>query len=442
MRRVLLLSCCLLPLLCAAQTARNASRHTTPAAAATTVYEAYVDSLAATKATFDSLRAHDQQLRDLLFPAVDPSARYMRLFTPLVYHRDVARRQLLSASDSSALYVCPTIVDRTLLHTYIYSPQYVVRSRRGETTGGGTPLWHTAEQIPLPALSETFDDVPPVAEKDFEAIDLVIKKPNFWTLKGDLYLQVMQNYYSSNWYQGMESNVSWLGKVSLEANYNNKQKVTWDNKLEMNLGFQTDRSDELHKLKTSEDLLRYTTKVGLQATKHWYYTFQFIANTQFMNTYESNSDNLTSSFFGPLNINASLGMTYNFSCCKERLTGSVYLSPIAVNYKFVEHSTLADLNGIDVGKHSLWDFGSTFTIEGTWAFNNIISWTTRLYGYTSYDRLELQWENTFDVKVSRIIALTLYAYPRFDDSSSSLKDKGYGYFQLKEYVSFGLTYSF
>ena len=33
----------------------------------------------------------------------------------------------------------------------------------------------------------------------------------------------------------------------------------------------------------------------------------------------------------------------------------------------------------------------------------------------------------------------LYIYPRFDDSKK--RDKDYGYFQLKEYISFGFAYS-
>ncbi len=53
---------------------------------------------------------------------------------------------------------------------------------------------------------------------------------------GDYYLQFLQNYVSDNWYKGGESNYSMLGSVTMQANYNNKQKVKWENKLEMRLG--------------------------------------------------------------------------------------------------------------------------------------------------------------------------------------------------------------
>ncbi len=95
--------------------------------------------------------------------------------------------------------------------------------------------------------------------------DIVIFNPNFWTFGGDYYLQFLQNYVSDNWYKGGESNYSMLGRVTMMANYNNKQKVKWENKLEMRLGYQTSKGDSVHTLKTSDDLIRYTSKLGLQA---------------------------------------------------------------------------------------------------------------------------------------------------------------------------------
>ncbi len=400
------------------------------------IVQRYVDSLAIAKTLADTLYLSCQQARTDGTVAIASDPRYMRLFTPLSYHPDIIARQLSLTPSTAPCYT----LDHALINIYIYQPERV-RHYAIERKQRDNDLFIPKRMRRTTPLTDTFD-IPAIADYDFDSIDLVITKPNFWSFAGEVYLQAMQNYYSANWYQGLESNVSWLAKVALQANYDNKRRWTWDNKLEMNLGFQTNRSDEVHKLKTSDDLFRYTTKVGLQATKKWYYTVQAIANTQFMRSYESNTDNITSAFFAPLNINMSIGMTYNVSLCNNKLTGSVYLSPLAINYKFCHRTELAETNGIDAGRHHLVDYGSTATIEGTWTFNDIVSWTTRLYGYTSYHRLELQWENTCNVKVSRIIALTFYIYPRFDDSSADLKDHSMGYFQLKEYTSFGLTYSF
>ena len=53
----------------------------------------------------------------------------------------------------------------------------------------------------------------------------------------------------------------------MQANYNNKQKVKWENRLELKYGMQSSRSDSLHSFKSTEDLIRLTSKLGLQATK-------------------------------------------------------------------------------------------------------------------------------------------------------------------------------
>jgi hypothetical protein len=54
-----------------------------------------------------------------------------------------------------------------------------------------------------------------------------------------------------------------VGALTLEANYDNKEKWLWNNKLELKLGFIRSRTDSLHKLKTNDDLIRLTSKVGL-----------------------------------------------------------------------------------------------------------------------------------------------------------------------------------
>ena len=46
------------------------------------------------------------------------------------------------------------------------------------------------------------------------------------------------------------------------------------------------------------------------------------------------------------------------------------------------------------------------------------------------------------MKISKVITTSIYIYPRYDDSNIGRKDGDFGYFQLKEYTSIGLAYSF
>ncbi len=96
--------------------------------------------------------------------------------------------------------------------------------------------------------------------------------------------------------------------------------------------------------------------------------------------------------------------------------------------------------GIDEGKHHLSDFGSQLTASLEWKMNDVLTWKTRLYGFTSYHRAEIEWENTFELKVSKYISANLFLFPRFDDSNKW--DSDLGYWQFKEYSSLGFAYNF
>ena len=287
-------------------------------------------------------------------------------------------------------------------------------------------------------MAETMSPAP--IEPDIIVYSPVVGKPNFWKYSGEFYLQFLQNYISGNWYKGGESNYSALGSITFEANYNNKQKVKWDNKLELKIGFITSKSDSLHSFKTSEDLIRYTSKLGLQASKKWYYTLQMVANTQFYKGYKSNDATVYSDFISPLNVNVSLGMDYSVEALNKRLTGNIHLAPIAYNFRYVRLLPLAVRYGLKEGRHVLHDIGSQFTAELTWKFSDNVMWKSRLYGFTTFKKAELEWENTFSLKFNRFISSNIFIYPRFDDGIS--RDEHHGYWQLKEFVSVGLNYSF
>ena len=287
-------------------------------------------------------------------------------------------------------------------------------------------------------LSEKVEPV--VEEPIFEPVEVFVSKPNFWTVKGDYYLQFLQNYISSNWHKGGESNYSMVGSLTMEANYNNKQKMKWENKLELKLGFQSSRSDSLHSFKASEDLIRYTSKLGLQASNKWYYTLQLIANTQFTHGYKSNDAFVYSDFLSPLNVNLSLGMDYTVDAFKKKLTGNLHIAPLAYNFRYVNRKELSTRYGLDEGHRVLHDFGSQFTVELLWVLSDNIKWKTRVYGYTTYKRAELEWENTFMFQFNKYISTNLFIYPRFDDGAS--RNGHHGYWQLKEFLSLGFNYSF
>ncbi|HCC87770.1 MAG TPA: hypothetical protein DEQ17_06090 [Prevotella sp.] len=324
--------------------------------------------------------------------------------------------------------------DSTLLSLYLSHPEWVINTERRLETTGPVIKPKTIKESPTEIIEKALPKEP-----DRQPIELVVFKPDFWHFGGDYYLQFLQNYLSGNWYQGGESNYSMMGSVTLSANYNNKQKVKWDNKLEMKFGMQTSKSDSIHSVKPTEDLLRYTGKLGLQAASKWYYTFQLIAQTQWARHYDSNSRAVKSDLFSPLNVNLSVGMDYSANWLKGKLYGSFHIAPFAYNFKYVGRLALASNNGIESEHHSLHDFGSQTTIDLTWKFSDNISWKTRLYAYTTYKRMEAEWENTISFQFNRYLATNIFLYPRFDDGRT--RDDKLGYWMFREYFSIGFSYS-
>ena len=376
-------------------------------------------------------------------PKSKNSSSCYRLFTPLTFFHNVASNQLSITSDNHD--EVNQAIDQALMHVYLNRPD-LVQVTQSEQENAGTLRQDIIEST-VSQTVEMVEQAAPMPDAPVAApVELVVEKPNFWKYKGDGALQFMQNHVSDNWYKGGESNYSAIGTLTLEANYDNKEKWKWDNKLEMKLGFQTSPSDTVNKFKTNEDIIRLTSKIGLKAVNRWYYTLQVQAYTQFYHGLKSNKEFVFSDFMSPFNLSAGLGMDYKVEWLKKRLTGTINMSPLAVNYRYVDRANLAQSFGVKVPKHthSLTDFGSQLTAQLEWKITDNFSWKSRVYGFTSYHRAQLEWENTFNLKVSKYISANLFLYPRLDDSNKKYKDDGsrMSYWQFKEYSSLGFSYNF
>ena len=395
---------------------------------------AYLDSLSIYKAEIDSLKRSSDSLRASLgYPAEN---KYFRLFSPTAFYRDIAGRSFSLGNNAS------NSIDNGMMYIYLHHPELVEYSAKNiskkEKSTKLTDITKRPERIELTKqVQETQTQTVPDIEA--EPIDMVVTKPNFWTFHGDYYLQFLQNYISSNWYKSGSNSYSMMGTVTLQYNYNNKQKVKWDNKLEMRLGFQTTEADTVNQFKTSDDLIRYTSKLGLQAHANWYYTMQLIAQTQFTRGLKNNNDYVYSDFMSPFSLNLSVGMDYTVNTKNKKLTGTIHIAPLAFQFKYVDRRYLAPSFGINGGHRTLENFGSQYTVDLTWTPFNNFKWKTRLYGYTTYHKYEMEWENTFTLQFNKYISTCLYLYPRFDDSVNRTDE--HSYIQFKEYFSFGFSYS-
>jgi hypothetical protein len=271
-------------------------------------------------------------------------------------------------------------------------------------------------------------------------VELVTRKPNFWKFTGSGSLQFTQNYFSDNWYQGGENNYAVLGLLTLNMNYDNKQNIQWENRLEAQLGFQTTgKSDTHHSMKPTNNLLRLTTKFGHKAYKTLYYTTQVQVQTQIVPQYESNSDNLISNFLSPLNLTVSVGMDYKFETKNKKFRGNVYLAPCSYNMRYVQKKELAGRYGIEENHHAYHNFGPSITVNCYWQIAKNVSWNSRAYWISNFNYTNIEWENTFNFDINRYMSAKLFVYPKFDDSSHGYKGE-HGYLMMREWLSLGLNY--
>lgn len=283
-----------------------------------------------------------------------------------------------------------------------------------------------------------------------------------WTKSGNASLQFTQGYISKNWYKGGVSSFALLGTADYTFNYK-YEKFAWDNAIEAKLGF-VNASSQYRTFITNNDILKWTTKLGYQATEHWYYTVQGIAQTQFCTGWQEVDNDVVeiSKFLNPGTINLSVGMDWKKET--EKIKASLYMSPFGYNLKFVSDPRRAydsdgvwhkgRIDGTQFGLHpgdfNLYDFGVGAKATLEYKVCKYLTWTSQATYYSplwdcgKYKNnvyTEVDWENTFDMPLNKYFSTKLYTHLRFDDAvAPEKKGEGWGYFQFTELLSFGLSY--
>lgn len=376
---------------------------------------------------------------------------YFRLFAPLtLYHTPVSSAMrmvsalaleledslLLTTMSSGRDVRLAKELDRVLLATYLASPQRVVMTedklRESQKVSEET-IKSTANDVKLDVNTTTISSLAS-AEKAAITTNMEVLKPNFWRTKGSFSTQMTESFFSPNWYQGGINNINMLSTMTLEASYDNKRKIQWHNKLEARIGFYQNEGAEIQ---SNQDLLRFTSKLNLKAIYNWNYTVEAQGNTQMMQHF--NGDNtLKSRFMAPADGSLTIGMDYRKNFKKGSL--SVFPGPLSYKVNYVALKELAGRYGMEEGKLSRHDLGSKLEMNFNYQLAKNISYRTRFYYYTGrYEYVQMDWENTFNFQVSKYISATLFFHCRYDDRIKPHED--WSYLQFKEYLTFGLNYS-
>lgn len=245
--------------------------------------------------------------------------------------------------------------------------------------------------------------------------------PKYWTTQFLTDIHFAQNEISANWYKGGQSNLNLNGRIFFDATYA-KDRVKWVNQVEYKVGIFTQTNSTKRELQIGEDLFKFNSNLGLQATKNWFYTLDGMLRSQLLNN-QSKDGVLVTRTFAPLKADLGLGIKYDVDLKKfrgdpfARFRFTANLSPISAQ---IIYSWANDIDKARVGLHPdenfLFRLGSTLRTDLIWDFTSYLTWESRALYNTSYKHIETELENNIYYALSRFFSLKLGVNVRFDDS--------------------------
>ena len=327
------------------------------------------------------------------------------------------------------------VVNRALLAAYVECPKQVI------LTEDEIMLGPTYEDDIQKEASSKPSVIKLIKKKHLdinEEAGVIIRKPNWWVTSGNGSVQFSQNSISKNWYKGGESSNAVLINLLLKANYNDRERVEWENLLEIKTNVNSAPSDTCHNFLVTSDQLRLYSKLGIKAVSKWYYTISTEMKTQILNSYGTNSMNLKAAFLAPFDWSTSIGMDYKLEHKKYKL--SVFLAPFTHTMRYVGNNKVDETKyGLDEGASVKHDFGSQIQTNFSWTIIPSIKFATRLDYLTIYRWVRAEWETNIDFILTRFLSAKLYVLARFDDSTKPRV--GDNYLQATETLGFGFNYS-
>ena len=279
-----------------------------------------------------------------------------------------------------------------------------------------------------------------------DKINIEVEKKH-WLKTFTASLQFSQAYISPNWYQGGNNNLNMLANIyyNVKLNPQYHPNLLFEATMQYKLGIYSAPDDSLRNYSISEDLLQLNATFGIKAFNHWYYSLTSQFKTQLLNSYESNTYNMTASFLSPSELTLGLGMTYNLTSKNKKFTFDASIAPLSYNMKtcikpnnIMSHALL----GIDPDKKYVIKIGSSAEAKMTWNIAKNITWLSRFFIFTDYHYAYADWENTLSMQINNYLTTQIYVHARYDTTTPPVDNPHWHKLQLKEILSFGVAYKF
>ena len=266
--------------------------------------------------------------------------------------------------------------------------------------------------------------------------------PKAWKKGGLISVNLAQGSLS-NWAAGGENfSLAVNSLVSLYAFYK-KEKHSWDNTFDFNLGYVKTTSLGARKNDDRFDLL---SKYGYAIATKLSIAGLFNVRSQLFKgyTYTGNTKTFSSAFFAPGYVLLGIGLDY-----KPTKHLSIFVSPATARWIIVKDTALANkgLYGVTPGKKSTLEFGAFASINYLKEFNKVLSYKGRLDLFSNYrhnpQNVDVYMTNALNVKISKVLSATWGLDLIYDDDVRLFgSNKNVAGLQLKSLVGIGLSLRF
>lgn len=226
-----------------------------------------------------------------------------------------------------------------------------------------------------------------------------------WKKGGFISLNVTQSNLS-NWSAGGdEYSLSITSVMNGFAFYKNGRH-TWDNTIDVNLGYIKTTSLGGRK---NDDRIDVTSKYGYALNKSISLSGYFNTRTQFFDgfTYPNNVKTFSSTAFAPAYIVVAAGFDW------KPIPGlSVFFSPATSRWVLVNNPTLsaAGLYGVKPGEKSAYEIGAYAAATYTTNITKTLSYRGKLELFSNYRRnpqnIDVFMTNLFALKISKVLSAT------------------------------------
>lgn len=233
--------------------------------------------------------------------------------------------------------------------------------------------------------------------------------------KGGIYSLNISQGSLNNWAAGGDNfSLSINSLLSLYAFYK-KDKLSWDNTFDFNLGYVNTTSLGSRKNDDRFDLL---SKYGYALNSKLNLAGLFNLRSQFFKgfTFDNNVKTFSSDFMAPGYLLLSAGLDY-----KPTQNLSIFISPVTARWVIVRDTALSNKGayGVAPGKQSNLEFGAFATINYMKELSKNITYKGRLDLFSNYRRnpqnIDLFMSNTLNAKISKVISATWGVDLIYDD---------------------------